>query len=238
MARRAIQDLDSELTARGKEFKRQMLRWSFLFGIQRLCPDFWGTLNEAWRKYGATNALRHWAPLVYGFVRDEWFLQVILDTLQHWTAHPDSAEARLDAGVPWFHFQPSCTIPQFKTRFPTPSDVGPRIVTSLPDPEDFLRQQDEEYRRYRASYGAFLRDVTTNPAESGMEAQVTVLKWAGLTIREIKDRWMDNSPGIARRRANPEQIIKDAVKRFSADIDLHIPKSWSRKCGVSRIPNS
>lgn len=240
MARRAIQQLDRELIEPGKEFKRQSLRALFLFGIQQMFPDFWQTLNEAWLQHGARDALKHWPPLIGGYVRDEWFFQVILDTLQFWAAHPDSAEARLDGDGAWFRFQPSCPIPDLTPPTATRA-VARGIATDLLAPEAVLDQMDVEYLRHRASAAAFLRDLTSNPASRATDAQFTILKWAGLSVGEIRNRWIRDfkrrAPKANFNVRRPEKVIQDAVKRFSDDIGLHLPKKWSRD-KPWRIPNS
>lgn len=221
MARRAVQQLDPELIERGREWKRQSLRYLFLYGIQQMHPDFWRTLNQAWRQHGS-NALRHWPPGL--FVCDPWFWQVIVDTLTHWAACPDSPEARLESGgtCACFQFRPSCQIPEFAP-FPV-RDIVPRVLTELPATSEFLGQKDAEFRAYKEAYRSFCRELKTAPVVRSLDAQFTILRWAGFSVGEIRDRWLRSSPRVMRKYQNPERTIKKAVARFSADIGLTLPR--------------
>ena len=245
--RRGVEEIAStseacrQLTELTQEWERWCLRAVFVFKLQDLTPNFWKSLNDAWREHG-NNALSYWCGS--GLLTDEWLRKAVQDTLEYWTLKPDSPQAQLKDGYCWFDFHPSSPIPPFAPVFSNPFPHGYpcgrqtaqarfmlplaqiREETELTEPHDeFYARMDAEYFAYRAAHRALLNAQSRRPVAE-RDAEFTVCAWHGWTVAKIKAAWFHNSPGD-RTTKDPEKTISNGVKSYSEAIGLTIPRCIS-----------
>lgn len=79
-------------------------RFIFLLALRVGKPVFWETLHAGVWKAGTPEALIWWAA--QWNVVDDWFLDVVRDTLEYWESEPESPDAALNPAYKWFLYRP------------------------------------------------------------------------------------------------------------------------------------
>lgn len=222
-------------------------RCMIFYALQDLCPHFWKSLHDdVWTTQDPENV----APWLRAHsVVDDWFADIIAETLISWTKDPKGPNERLDPDYRWFMVRSEDKAPDFCPQFgqPYPTYAAPENLTldtlhSIPrnEMEDWTKLVEteplEEFAgRMRRQFEAQLREYVKTMKDGWNydsspqlweHAQWTALAFVRVPIAEIARRWKN----LQRVGANGQPVYRDAestvskaVKRFAARIDLTLP---------------
>lgn len=129
------EDRDTQVVGRPawESYPNYGARYLFLLALRNGWPKFWRSLNAGWRS-GEPGWLDRWARehnvMNEGkHISNRWLLDVVKSTLEYWTDSPDSPDATLQRGCPWFRY-PADRFQPFPEFQPVLTDARP-ILTPL-----------------------------------------------------------------------------------------------------------
>jgi hypothetical protein len=218
-------------------------RGLFLRALQNCAPEFWQSFQKS-ALQGDCLSAEEWATCVH--VVDDWFIQVLRDTLARWKAHPEHGGSQLHEGYDWFVYGESIPIEPFAPTFdrpfllfngPTPrpessTDIGRQDRDEIArlqraeTPDEFGVRMSQQFTKQLTEYKKYIRHVS--PAADNRTQRPDHAEWTALvfssraTVAEIAENW----PGLGRNK-DAYATVSKAVKRFAADIDLTI-EDWTR----------
>jgi hypothetical protein len=198
-------------------------RWAFMEALQ-FETQVWADLRHL-QLQGDRAAIARWMSRV-GIV-DDWFIEIIWETVGHWCSNPNSPAATLEIGSRWFRYpmldKGECQIPLFSPTFDRPiflTDSG-----KLETPDDFAKRIRGEFETQLSEYVRYLKSVTgEDHALLRQHAQWTALAFVGLSYTRISGRFTH-----LRMSYKPDATVKMAVRRFSERIGLTLPRRRHRR---------
>ena len=208
--------------------------------LQLEYPQFWRDL-ESLQQQGDAAEIVKWMTRV-GVV-DEWFVDVVWETIRFWLGRADarpSAQSASDQSIPrvllqrgfrgWFRYpalqDAQVEFPHFVPRFTQPFPVGP--TGNMEAVEEFASRVRSEFEVQLKQYLNYLRSVTgEDHTELRQHAQWTALAFVRTPYVLIANQF--KSLALSEQ---PDAVIKMAVYRFSRRIGLTLPgkrrQRWRR----------
>jgi hypothetical protein len=148
-------------------------RWNFLEALQIERPGFWRDLRQV-ETQGSKESVVSW--MIRSGVTDPWFIDVIWDTVGHWSTFPESPLSRLESDRNWFwydvvqgavtdpgRFQIPPLQPWFVDRdFP---EIHPNPYTPAGKPEPLDEFQRRVKRVFDAQLSTYIKYVKSLSAQ-------------------------------------------------------------------------
>jgi hypothetical protein len=193
-------------------------RHLFLHALQSQRPEWWRGFYTAMNLPEPDRlTVDQWAEVAE--VVDPWFIDVLNDTEAGWKFHPDSPRAKLVDGYEWFTYQGrDQTVLPFAPEFHNPWPMLMGESRALETPDEFEHRMVGQFKHAMKKYKTYIRATSTSKSERRRDAHLTALRFLGMSPQEIAQRF----PGMmdSNQYSDPEDVIRKAVERFSADIGL------------------
>lgn len=195
-------------------------RMTFLSALQVANPAFWQELRREERSK-SKERIADW--IIRSGIKDEWFTEIIWETVQFWGAHPDSKASRMVSGIRWFRYSTvddmRYRILPFNPDFLTP-DIYPFPVTPKGghEPEDAFRA------RMRAAMERQLTDYIKRNRAIFQKNLIYLKEHAAWTARAFSGESYikigSETPALNNSGDYPNRVVAKAVKRFAERIGL------------------
>ena len=233
-------------------------RYSFLHALQQAeesllnefeerpgdpVPGFWNGLHRSCVEGDCP--VEKWAALA-GVV-DDWFIQVLRDTLKRWLEQPAHGGCRLQPGYQWFMYGEQIPVSPFAPTFDQPYPlsngyfVPESIITDLDrqkrveitqsqrieTADEFGARMRRQFEEQLAAHKKYIRHFSRqgdNRDQRRDHARWTALLFSRrATIARIAE-----GPTLGKNK-DAYSTVHKAVQRFARDIGLSLPKqSWAK----------